>query len=195
MINRSEILNELFTALSKAQAEMEVSGMTSNNPFFKSKYASYADVVRASRPYLTKHGLSVSQHIVTTDDGVSYLYNYLGHGSGQFIESRVKINPAKSDVQSLGAYVTYMKRYSYAAIVGVVTDDIDVDDMRPDVQEYTISKEQEEALMRELAHNPTRIKSFCNYHKISSLDEMPRDRYDRAIQLLRQKNQDMIPAQ
>ena len=108
----SEQLNELFAALSKAQAEMSEAGLNNANPFFKSKYASLTDVMRAARPAMKANGLSVSQHPDTEED-VTYLITVLGHASGQFMISRVKLAPPKTDVQSLGSYITYMKRYAY----------------------------------------------------------------------------------
>lgn len=121
---QSEQINELFTALAKAQEEMEIASKDSSNPFYKSKYADLQSVVGSSRPYLTKHGLSVI-HLLQQEDQSTYMVTQLSHSSGQYIRSKVKLSPQKPDVQSLGSYITYMKRYCYAAIVGVVTGDDD----------------------------------------------------------------------
>lgn len=121
---QSEQTNELFTALAKAQDEMEIASKDSSNPFYKSKYADLQSVVGSSRPYLAKHGLSVI-HLLQQNDQSTYMVTQLSHSSGQYIRSRVKLSPQKTDIQSLGSYITYMKRYCYAAIVGVVTGDDD----------------------------------------------------------------------
>lgn len=115
---KSTELNELLKALSMAQAEINVAIKSSSNPFFKSSYANLQSIIEASRPALCKHGLSVLQHMVT-DNGTDYLVTMLGHSSGQWISSRMKIAPQKTDVQSLGSYITYLRRYMYAALVGV----------------------------------------------------------------------------
>ncbi|CDK30160.1 ERF family protein [Candidatus Babela massiliensis] len=128
--NRSENLNELFTALAKAQGEMKIANELCENPYFKSKYANLAEIVKASRPALSKNGLSVIQQILSDDEGRMLLCTILSHASGQWIESRVRIIPPKNDVQSIGSYMTYLKRYSYASIVGVVTSDEDDDGER-----------------------------------------------------------------
>ncbi|MGJ0429621.1 ERF family protein [Methylobacter sp.] len=116
--NRSPELHELFKAMSLAQAEMKVAGKDSANPFFKSSYANLQSIIEASRPSLCKHGLSVMQQIVP-QDGQDYLVTVLAHNSGQWISSQMKISPVKNDVQSLGSYITYLRRYCYAALVGV----------------------------------------------------------------------------
>jgi putative lipoic acid-binding regulatory protein len=125
--DRSECLGDLLGALAKAQSEMKIAGKDSNNPFFKSKYADLASVVAASRPALTKNELAVIQRIAVGADGKRFLVTMLGHSSGQYITSTVLINPAKDDVQSLGSAITYLRRYTYASIVGVVADDEDDD--------------------------------------------------------------------
>src|SRR5271165_2182316 len=94
---KSEQINELASALAKAQNEMLVAGTGSDNPFFKSKYADYATIVRASRPALCKHGLSITQILNEGDDGVHRLITMLMHASGQNLSSTVKIAPLKQD--------------------------------------------------------------------------------------------------
>lgn len=116
--HKSNETNELFKAMSLAQSEMKVAGKDSQNPFFKSSYANLQSIIEASRPSLCKNGLSVMQQIVP-QDGQDYLVTMLCHSSGQWISSQMRITPVKSDVQSLGSYITYLRRYCYAALVGV----------------------------------------------------------------------------
>jgi hypothetical protein len=126
---RSEELKDLFAALSKAQAEMETAELSSENPFFKTRYADLAAIVKASRPALTKHGLTIIQQIITHDDSQTMLHTMLCHNSGQWVESRVRIVPPKNDVQSIGSYISYLRRYSIAAICGIVSSDDDDGEM------------------------------------------------------------------
>jgi hypothetical protein len=51
----SEQINELVTALAKAQAEMQNAPYNQTNPAFKSKYADLASIRDATIPSLTKH--------------------------------------------------------------------------------------------------------------------------------------------
>lgn len=128
----SEQIDQLATALAKSQSEMDFATKNSKNPFFKSNYADFESIVSASRPSLTKYGLSVTQ-IPTTIihensdqiSNISWLSTILMHSSGQWIRSDMPYNPPKSDVQSLSSYNTYLKRMCYTSIVGVVTSDDD----------------------------------------------------------------------
>lgn len=120
MINhKSTELNEIFSALAQAQGEIKVAVKDSANPFFKSKYANLQSVVESARPSLAKYGLSVTQFVDQDDTGHECLSTMLCHKSGQWILSRMRINPVKQDPQSLGSCITYLRRYMFASIVGV----------------------------------------------------------------------------
>ena len=122
--NNDRGISELFGALAKAQAEFQYADKSKDNPFFKSKYADLKEVIEASRPALTKYGLSVMQP-VSTENGTAFLHTILAHSSGKSISSVMEIKPPKNDIQSLGSYITYLRRYTYASLVGVATCDDD----------------------------------------------------------------------
>jgi len=118
---QSDQINELATALVKAQAEFGAVPKGSINPFFKSKYASLPDVVAHATPVLTKHGLAVSQFISNDDT----LTTYLLHTSGQFIAHTMSLHLVKDDPQAQGSAVTYARRYAYLSACGLVADEDD----------------------------------------------------------------------
>jgi len=136
MNNQSDQINELATALSKAQAVMKGATKDSANPFFKSKYADIASVWEACRAALTENGLSVVQ-IPNTISSVTLngesevvtelfvLETTLLHSSGQWMKGVYPIKPIKDDPQGVGGAITYARRYSLAAIVGIAQEDDD----------------------------------------------------------------------
>lgn len=201
---QSEQLNELALALAKAQGEMLIAGKDSKNPFFKSNYADFATIVRASRPALAKHGLSVIQRVITQEDGVEVLYTMLLHASGQYVEGRMKINPVKQDVQSMGSAITYLKRYAYAAMVGVTAADEDDDGQEacapmreskiapaPKLGKDPISLDQLSELEYVLKDHPDIVEQVLVGLKIDSLADMPKNRYrssmDRIQEIIKNK--------
>lgn len=117
-------LNELFTALAICQGELENATKDSNNPFFKSKYADLAEVINAAKLPMSKNGLSIIQ-LPTFQPGIVSVKTILGHKSGQFIESTISTPIVKQDPQSIGSAITYMRRYSYSAIIGIAQEDDD----------------------------------------------------------------------
>ena len=123
----SSSLYKLYAALAKAQLEMLPAKTSSSNPFFKSKYADLASIVKASRKPLGINGLSIIQRVVRSGSAGMTLLTRLCHASGQWIESSMTVNPPKQDIQSLGSYLTYLRRYTYSSIVGVVSSEEDDD--------------------------------------------------------------------
>lgn len=203
---RSDDIKDLCGALAKAQSEMSVAGLNADNPYFKSKYADLAAVVRASRPSLTKNGLAVMQQIIPNDDGQNILHTILTHSSGQWIESRMRILPSKPDVQALQSYITYIRRSSYSALVGVVVSDEDDDGERavaadrevyakgtaintkynPKEQSYeTITKEQLEELEYELSEYPDIAEQVLEGLKLQSLADMPKSKFRVSAERIR----------
>lgn len=123
-MERSEFVNELATALAKAQGAMQPALKDANNPFFKSKYADIASVWEACRKPLADNGLSVVQLPEPSENSI-LLTTILLHSSGQYLSSSLKFPIAKSDPQSYGSALTYARRYALAAAVGVYQDDDD----------------------------------------------------------------------
>lgn len=120
----SESINELATALSKAQSVMESALKDATNPFFKSKYADLSSVWNACKKPLTDNGLCIVQQLGGDVDQVT-MTTILMHSSGQWIKSTAKAIPAKKDAQSIGSTATYLRRYGLSALVGICTEDDD----------------------------------------------------------------------
>lgn len=121
---QSVVIGDLATALAAAQAEMKNAAKTSANPFFKSKYADLAEVRDACLPALNKHGIAVVQGPVTRD-GRAGVRTMLAHTSGQYMASTAFVTPKDEGPQSYGSVVSYLRRYSLAAMAGVATEDDD----------------------------------------------------------------------
>ena len=125
-MTRSESLSNLATALAKAQAEMPVAAFDATNPFLKSKYATLGAVIQASRPILAKHKLSLVQFPISDATSIG-VESILTHESGEFVSERILIplseEKGKSKVQSAGSTLTYLRRYSWASILGMYSDE------------------------------------------------------------------------
>lgn len=118
-------IGKLAEALAKAQAEMDCAKKDSINPHFKSKYADIASVIDAIKEPLSKHGLSYVQYIDQTATGGIALITKLMHMSGEWISGCLPLILSKNDMQGLGSALTYARRYSLSAIVGIAQDDDD----------------------------------------------------------------------
>ena len=156
----SEQLDQLATALAAAQSEFTAIPKDATNPFFKSLYADLPKVVEVASPILTRHGLSVSQHLGADDTGDT-LTTWLLHSSGQFIASTARLHLAKDDAQSQGSATTYLRRYSYMAVLGLVADvDDDGNAATPQSSEPTTYREPPTSERRASPHKPASEKQI-----------------------------------
>jgi hypothetical protein len=116
---------ELAKALMAFQAEMEAVKKTSANPFFTSTYANLNAIVEESRPVAARHGLVVIQN-VSNIDGQPALHTMLAHiDSGETITSIAPLSMDKTNPQAQGSAITYMRRYAWSTILGLLTEDDD----------------------------------------------------------------------
>ena len=124
-MNKSESITELAKALSQFQAEVQNPKNTADNPFFNSKYAPLNDVLNLVRPLLSKHGLSILQS--PSGDGQNIIISsILMHSSGEWIEPDPLVLKAdKPTAQGAGSAITYGRRYSISAILGISSEDDD----------------------------------------------------------------------
>jgi hypothetical protein len=124
----SDTRSSIAKALAAAQAEMGHASKSSVNPHFRSRYADLASVMDAAREALSKHGLCVTQHPETMATDLGFRVSVtteLSHESGEWCRSEVSCVVADAKAQSIGAAITYLRRYGYAALVGVAQDDDD----------------------------------------------------------------------
>lgn len=129
-VKMSAQTNEIFSAISKAQAEIESVGKEKQvnmsrdgKPGAKYKYAELSDVQAALKDPYAKHGLSYSQWL--TSSGINTM---ISHSSGQWIMgtlSDVEIQMRGHGPQDYGSLTTYLRRYHLAAATGVAQEDDD----------------------------------------------------------------------
>jgi len=124
-MEKSESIKELAVALNNVQKTLQAAKKDSVNPYFKSTYADLLSVWNACRETLTYNGLSVSQVADMDPEGRAVLETVLMHTSGEWIKGRLPLSTAKVDPQGQGSAITYARRYSLSAIIGLCTEEDD----------------------------------------------------------------------
>ena len=145
---QSEKIDELMGALAKAQGEMSYASTDSSNPHFRSKYADLASVWQACREALAKNGLALVQTLDLAGES-QVLITTLGHSSGQWMKSIMKLPVQKPGPQEIGSCISYCRRYSLAAMVGVYQDEDDAEKA-----EKPYRKAEEERKAQEAGKSP-----------------------------------------
>lgn len=124
---KSENLNELASALAKAQGE--ITSATKDSKAHAYKYADLGAVIEAVKPSLNKNGLSFTQLIEESDPGTVKVTTLLLHSSGQFLGSTGSTGIPEmkgcNEAQRAGAAQSYLKRYQLQALTGLPTEDND----------------------------------------------------------------------
>lgn len=175
----SETIKEIATAICKMQAAMKPADKDGRNPAFKSKYSDINSVWEALRLPLTANGLSVWQDVTTSPDGVSVTTRVV-HTSGEWIEFGPFYLPlgAKKDAQGYGSCVTYGKRYSLCAALGITSSDEDDDGNAACAAKHVEEMKASEALriLAEFGEDAIHVLSFledrCKRFKTKLADEV-----------------------
>lgn len=171
---QSEQINELASALAKAQGTMQNATMNRTNPHFKSKYADLSSVLDAIRAPLSANGLSIVQ---TMQGGM--LRTTLMHSSGQFVATEYPL-PVTPKPHEMGSALTYARRYSVAALVCNSADEDDDGNMamksepqKPSVGTGTkISDQQRQDLCNLIDRKETSAEMVCKHFKVPSLADI-----------------------
>lgn len=125
-MQKSDQINEIGTALAKAQKVIKAANKDVENSFFKSSYADLEAVVEACKEALADNGIAYTQ-MPDFDATDMWLETVLIHSSGQWISGRYPIRPSKPDPQGYGSATTYARRYSLMAAAGIVATNEDDD--------------------------------------------------------------------
>lgn len=121
-MKHSEQIDEIASALCRAQGQFIGVKKTGKNPHLGNDYATLDDIIESLREPLTSNALSFVQAL----DGAA-LVTTLMHESGQWISSTVTIptmdgHRGINSVQAFGSALTYMRRYALSALLGVSTE-------------------------------------------------------------------------
>jgi hypothetical protein len=121
-MNKSESIKNIAGALVDFQSSVSKVAKESNNPFFKSKYASLANILDTIQKPLSESGLAISQF---PDENA--LTTIIIHAdSGEWMKSSYVMPVAKqNDPQAMGSAITYARRYALGSILNLNIDDDD----------------------------------------------------------------------
>lgn len=123
----SDHIDQICTALAKAQQSFGVARKDKDNPFTKSKYASYESMRKVCQDTLSENGLSIC-HQLSVVEGKRAMVTNLLHTSGQWLRSILNLSTKDESPQSVGSAITYAMRYSLAAMLAIPCGDREDDD-------------------------------------------------------------------
>jgi hypothetical protein len=186
-MNSSEKINELATALCKAQAAMGGAVKDSANPFFKSSYADLTSVIKAIKQPFADNDLSYTQFPVSDENGIGVVTRLM-HNNGQWMELGYTLPIVKRDPQAAGSAITYARRYALQSMAGIPTADDDAESavIRGD-HKKAIDDAQLSTLTDLLDSTGADVKAFCKHFNIASTKDLLASQFDQAVAALEAK--------
>lgn len=135
-MNKSESIGKLATALVKFNNKVTSISKDAKNPQFRSEYVTLDTLIKETRPVLQEVGLSIMQFPLSKDSGEVGIQTLLLHESGEYLESEpLFMTPMKMQKggqyevdkgsQAAGSVISYLRRYSYQAILNLSTGEDD----------------------------------------------------------------------
>lgn len=115
--------NTLVEALFAVQSNAPKLQKDSINPHFKNKYISLEDLMGQILPLLADNKLLLIQSPTQGDQGEPTLTTTIIHvPTGDVLESTMALVLDRENPQGQGSAITYARRYSLMAILGLVAD-------------------------------------------------------------------------
>lgn len=119
----------IFQRLADFQSEVPAITKRADNPFYNSKYATFDRIQSAIKPILAKYGLFYMQSI---DNNILITTVYTV--DGEKLESGAYPLVITGKPQDIGSAVSYAKRYSLVAFLGLIVEDEDDDGNKAQAQ-------------------------------------------------------------
>ena len=123
-------IDNIYQKLWKAKQEIGKVTKSSNNPFFKRKYADLNAILEATEPILLKHELIVLQPVING----FVCTQIIDIATGDKVESVLQL-PEINDPQKLIASITYYRRGSLQSLLSLQAVDDDGNTAREGVKE------------------------------------------------------------
>ena len=166
-----QAFNQDFAA---AMAEMPDVPRNGKNNHTGQKYSTLDDLIRATRPVLSRHGLSLNWQSAINGDDVSVtaiVRHAQGHQISTTISGQRDNGKQMNRLQGGGSAETYLKRYSGFAILGLSSGDETDNDGRANGQ--TITAEQFVKLRNLIEKAGLNEDVILKAHGIPTLAETP----------------------
>jgi hypothetical protein len=207
-IYHSAETDKLAAAMAKAQGEYPTSILRNNiNSHTKNPYADLDDCLKIIRPILARNEIFFSQYTVPLANDTEILHTKITHSSGQWFSSRTRLLPARADLEANNSEFNAKKRNQGLALLGITTSNEDDDGeeamklSREDFKRGTainhklsmnkepydlINQHQYTEICNALKGWPDEAENVMFTNKITSLADLPKDRYAHTIKQIRE---------
>jgi hypothetical protein len=121
----SDDVRALAADMLRAKKEYHATGLDSNNPHFKSKYAKIDAIYDAVEKALNKYNILVTHYRGLVESRVFICTRLIHAPTGQWIHDWSYVESEKPGNQAHGSALTYMKRYALLNLCAIPQDEDD----------------------------------------------------------------------
>jgi len=129
---KSESITKIAPALAKAWAELEnpkhnasVTVQKKSGGSYTFDYTDLGGILDEAKRVFKDNGISVMQNAHTEESESKLIVSVetmLLHSSGEWMQSKPLRMNANASIQDMGGQITYLKRYSLSAMLGIATE-------------------------------------------------------------------------
>jgi len=203
---RSEQIDTIAQSLSKAQGEFPRIPYNRTTATWNDEYSDLDITLHKIRPVLSKYELAFTQWCEITTDGGTILHTMVMHGSGQWLESRIKIAPVRNDIKTFDSVMADHKRQQCFSLLGLTVEGDPKDDhaeiamndtldeiatgkdavvKRPQKAYESLTDQQLNELEHELDGYPDLGEEILTKYKLRCLSDMPQTKFRFCIEQVR----------
>lgn len=124
-VNISASLAKAWATIQTPKHNAKVNVRTKNGGSYTFEYTDLNGILDAVKPIFVQNHLSIIQNSYTTIEGnltMACVETIFLHESGEYVKSYPLKFQAASSMQDFGGQITYMKRYSLSAMLGLATE-------------------------------------------------------------------------
>lgn len=148
-------------------------------------YAPLDAIARIIRPHLKMNGLSYSWNVHTDGNKVlnisCVLRHIEGHSEHSVFPVPIETDGKMSDAQANGAALTYGKRQSLLAVLGLTTADTDIDGLEIGGGVEKVTAEQAANISDLIDASGLTRERFLKWMNVESIADIPAEYYQRAV--------------
>lgn len=115
----SDDLSDIDKGMIEFHKKIETIKKSGNHTHLKYHYATLDDILESVNPLLAEQGLYIMQFPITVDDSTLAIRTSLRSQNGQYVTMDSVTFKYRQDIQTLGSYITYLKRYMLSGILAI----------------------------------------------------------------------------
>lgn len=154
------------------------------------KYAPLGDIQMQVSDLLADCGLSYRFEQQSDGNMLSItcvVTHILGHDERVTMTAETDTSGKKNPIQARGSTVTYLQRYTFTGILGIITADEDTDGRLADAATDYITNEQSNEIDELIRNKGADRERLLKFFKVATIDDIKSTQFTRVVRMLNQK--------